>query len=160
MIWLVYRVETYRARGLITRSYFGMEECTSMEATTARRGLETCTNAALRTRSTSGRRLRVKVSSHSTGLVTLQSCSRTRCSSLEDGMAMIPWMISSSTVSFRITGMRFIVQMAHLLSLGIGILLLSVEAIYTFLEESIPISSVSMTFTNLISTKESGQKWM
>jgi hypothetical protein len=101
-------------RGQITQSYFGMVDSLCMAAMTAKRGLETCTSAVLRTKSTSGKRYRVMAYSHLIDLDTRQWYFRIQCSSLEGGMATIQWMTFSNIVSFRIIGMRFIVQTAHL----------------------------------------------
>jgi hypothetical protein len=73
-------------------------------------------------------------------------------------MAMIQWMISSSTVSCQTTGMKFIVLMVRLHSLDIVTQLLSAVIKFTSSEESILISKDSMISINLISTNVNGLK--
>ena len=62
--------ERCRVRGPTILWSSGMEGSLSMEAMMAKNGLETCTNAASRTKSISGKRYRVTEYSHSTDLDT------------------------------------------------------------------------------------------
>ena len=145
-------------KGLIIPLYFGMAGCTFTEAMTAKKGLETCTNAALKTKNTSGSKLKVKEFNLWIGLGIRQWCFKTACSSLEGGMGMIPWTIFISTVSCQIIGMKSIEQTGHLLNQGIATQQSFVGATYMSLAELIPISNGLTTYTSSSLTKGNGRK--
>jgi hypothetical protein len=137
-------------RGQITQWCSGMADSLFMAAMTARNGLVTCTSAVSRIRSTSGKRYRAMEYSHLTDLDTRLWYFRTRCSYLEGGMDMIQWMTFFNTVSFRITGMKSIVQTAHLPSHDTVTQPLSVATRSTYSVELIPTNKGSMTSTSSI----------
>ena len=123
-----------------------------------RRGLETCISAASRIRNTSGRKLKVMEYNLLIDLDTQLLSFRILCSSLEDGMAMIQWMIFSNTVSFLITGMKFTELMVLHLNLDIVIQLSSAVATFTSSVVLTPTNKDSMIFISLISISVNGQK--
>ena len=68
---------------------------------------------------------------------------------------MKQWMIFFNIVFFQTIGTKYIEQTDLLHNLDIGIQLVYAEAIFTFLEELIPINKDLMIFTSLILSRES-----
>ena len=129
----LFRVEKLQVRELIIPLYCGTGDCLYMEDMMAKRGLVICINAALRTRSTNGKKSKVMVFNHSIDLGILQSSFRIQCLFLEAGMDTTLWMTSSSTVFSQTTGTKYTEPTDLLLSRGIDTQQLSAAAISTSL---------------------------
>ena len=155
---VLFRVEKCRVSARTIPWSFGTAASSCTAVTMVRKGLETCTNAASRTASTSGKKSRARVFSRSIASATQLSSFRTRCLSLEDGTGTIQWTTFFSIVSSQITGMRSTGQLELHHSLVIDTQLWYVRAKSTFLVELTQISKGSTTSTNLISISESGRR--
>lgn len=154
----LFRVAKRQAKELTTQSCCGMGASLFMEDMMARRGLVTCINAVLKTRSTNGKKSKAMGSSHSTDSVTQQSSFKIRCLSLEAGTDMTPWMTSSSTVFCQTIGTKFTELMDLHLNQDIDIQQSFVEATFTFLVEWTRISNDSMIFISLTLISANGSK--
>ena len=158
LMWDHYKQETHQVKELIILLFSGTVDFSFMVDMMARRGLETCTSAALKIKNISGRKSKVMEYNLWIDLVTQLLFSKTQCSYLVAGMVMILWMISTNTVSYQTTGTKSIGQMDHHHNQGIDTLQLFVEVIFTFLVVLILTSRDSMTFISLILTCVNGWK--
>jgi hypothetical protein len=130
-----FRQEIPQVRGLIIQLYYGMVDCLFMEVMMAKKDLVICINAALRTRSTNGKKLKAMEFNLLIDLDILQLSSRILCLFLEAGTDTTLWMTFFNIVSSRIIGTKSIEQMDLLLSQDIVTPLLFAEATFTFLVE-------------------------
>jgi hypothetical protein len=123
-----------------------------------RRGSETCINVVSRIRNTSGRKLKVMEYNLLIDSDTQLLYFKILCSSLEDGMAMIQWMIFSNIVSYLITGMKFTEPMV--LHHNLDIVIRPSYAVATFTSSVVltPTNKDSMTSISLILISVNGQK--